>query len=303
MLVVLDNKYQSHWTLGQPTGHLPYNGEVVLAIDPSKTNMAILIGTGEPLTLKDFYNEDWPKSIIHTLEFSGNGRGRESPPEDTTFYCEEIRQFLHSYLDGVKFRYVAVEQAITKKGASASHTTNMVLTEIRGNILNFFLDRFGVKVLEINNWAWKHAILPEGYRGRDQKGSKLYFVRNLPDSPFAHYFEADMTDCICMYLYVLMKFCSQRSIFCSTAEPKLNDYSYSFVPVSLDTSKHYIEFDYNPRFSLAENLNYYANRTNSNFVLVIDWSVPTLEDLYTKCTFTKWSCIDEDRVKVIVCRL
>lgn len=302
MLVVIDNKYHSYWTIGQPTGHLDYHGEVVITFDPSKTNMAILIGTGEPISLDDFRDGKVPRGLLKSFEFSGNDRGKMHPPMDTTLFCEEVRHFLSSYLEGARFRIVAIEQALTKKGASASHITNMVLTEIRANLLNFFLEKFNVRVIEINNWAWKHAILPEGYRGQQQKGSKLYFLRNLPDSPFASYFEADMTDCICIYLYVVMKFCSQRAIFCSTAEPKLNDYVYAYAPMSLDTSQSYIEFTYNPMFSLVENLNYYANRTKSPFVMVLDWEVPTLEDIYTKSVMGKWEDIYSDKVKVIVCQ-
>lgn len=303
MLVVIDNKFRSYWTIGQPTGKLNYHGEIVITFDPSKTNMAILIGTGEPLSLEDFYYEGYPKSILKTIEFSGNDRGKASPPQDTTLFCEEVRHYLASYLEGARFKYVAIEQALTKRGRDTGHVTNMVLTEIRGNLLNFFLETFNVRAIEINNWSWKHAILPEGYRGQQQKGSKLFFTRNLPHSPFSFYYEADMTDCICIYLYVVMKFCSQHVTFCSTAEPKLNEYKYAYVPVSLDTSRHYIEFAFNPKFSLEENMNYYANRTTSNFVLLVDWNVPTLEDLYENCAVAKWESIDDDKVKVIVCRL
>lgn len=301
MLVVFDNKVHTNWTPGTPTGTLPYKGEIVISIDPSKSNFALLIGTGEPLELADFLNNNIPRSIVKTIEFSGNNRKR-GPVMDTTLYCEEIRQFLYSYLKDARIKLVSVEQAITKRGASASHISNMALTEIRSNILNFFLEKFGIRVLEINNWAWKHAILPEGYRGQQQKGSKLWFQRYAPDSHFVSYFESDMTDCICVYLYTVLKFCSQQSLFCSTAEPKLNDYTYSFVPASLDTKRHYTTFQFNPKFSLVENLNYYANRTTSDFTLELTWDVPTLEDLYTKCGFMKWAAINEEKVKVVVCR-
>ena len=93
---------------------------------------------------------------------------------DTTVYCEEVRQFLKQYLVNANIYFVGVEQAITKKGMEHHHS-NMVLTEIRGNILNFFLDQYNVRVTEINNWSWKAGVLPKGYRGKFEKGSKKWF--------------------------------------------------------------------------------------------------------------------------------
>lgn len=181
MLIVENNAKTYTWEYGDAVTPVNYFGEVVIAIDPSKTNMAVFLGTpsGEP---------------ISAIEFSGNNR-RRGPAMDTTQYCFEVRKFLTEYLQNVSVYLVGIEQAITKQG-NKYHHSDMVLKEIRGAILNYFLEEYGVKVIEVNNWSWKFAVLPEGYRGKFDKGSKKFFERNMPQSPFTYYFEADMTDCI-----------------------------------------------------------------------------------------------------------
>lgn len=285
MLVVERNEKFVHWSIGDIVHPMEYGGEVVVVFDPSKTNMAMVVGTPDG-------------TILNTIEFSGNNR-KKGPAMDTTLYCEELRKFLAVYLSKVKLYLVGVEQAITKQGTSYHHS-NMVLTEIRSNILNFFLEEFGMHVVEVNNWSWKYAILPEGFRSKYEKGSKKYFTKYLSDSPYAHYFEADMTDCICIYWYLVKKECSNYTVYCNRYEDSLNDYQYCYVSVTSKITEDMREVTYNPRFDIETNLNYYANRVVGAFFMLVDISSIDISTVYGHSVGFLSTDLESSKVKVVV---
>jgi hypothetical protein len=266
---------------------MEYAGDVVVVFDPSKSNMAMVVGTPDG-------------TILNTIEFSGNNRKR-GPAMDTTIYCEEVRQFLSIYLSKVKLYMVATEQAITKTG-TAYHHSNMVLTEIRGTILSFFLDHFGVRVIEVNNWSWKFAILPEGYRGKFEKGSKKWFQNCMPESPYTYYFEADMTDCICIYWYLIKKHCANYSCYCNQYEKCETDYMYYFLAESNNATSDMREVTYNPRFSVEENLGFYVNRIVGNFFMIVPVEKIDVADMYGKSVGFQLCDTDCVNIKVVARR-
>lgn len=287
MLVVDHNTISVQWHIGDPVRPMEYSGEVVVVFDPSKTNMAMLIGTPD-------------KQILNIIEFSGNNRKR-GPVMDTTLYCQEVRSFLEVYLSKVKLYCVAVEQALTYKGVEY-HTSNMVLTEIRSNILNFFLEHFGLKVHEINNWAWKAGVLPQGYRGKYEKGSKKWFVDAMPDSPFSKYFEADATDVICIYWYVVDTKCQQYTTYCNQYEQCDVEYFYYYTPLSNTFTDNMRSVTYNPRFSIQENLDYYVNRIMGQFYMVIPVEKIEIQDVYKKSVGFTLDDLTAYEVKVVASR-
>lgn len=286
MLIVERNQYTVNWRLGDPVKAMQFAGDVIVVFDPSKTNMAMVIGTPDG-------------TILNTIEFSGNNRGK-GPAMDTTMYCREVRQFLSEYLCNVKLYMVGVEQAITKKGMEHHHS-NMVLTEIRSNILNFFLEVFGIKVIEINNWSWKFSILPEGFRSKYEKGSKKYFQKYLPDSPYTYYFAADMTDCICMYWYLVKTKCTNYSCYCNQYEQCDIEYTYYFLPGSDEFEKSR-EVTCNTRFSVKENLDFYVNRIVGKFYMLVDIDKLPIEEFYGKSVGFTLSDLNNNKVKVVACR-
>lgn len=284
MLVVQENKYAVNWHIGADVKPLMYRGDLVVVIDPSKTNtaMAFATPTGD---------------VLNILEFSGNNR-RRGPVQDTTVFCNELRQYLRQYLVNANLYCVAVEQAITKKGQNY-HRSSMVLTEIRGNILNFFLEVFNIKVLEVNNWAWKSHVLPQGYRSQSEKGSKRYFHDYFPDSDINDYFEADVTDVLCILQYVLDTQCSGYSCVCNRVEPALDSYKYFYT----STSNPYIKgqvVKYNPMFSIKENLDFYANRYLTSFSMDVPVEDVDANDVYGKCIVFNWDNLKDETVKVVV---
>lgn len=287
MLVVYHNEVSVNWRIGDPVPALNHAGEIVVVFDPSKTNMAMLVGTPE-------------KEILEIIEFSGNNRKR-GPVMDTTLYCQEVRSFLEQYLANAKLYIVAVEQALTYKGVQYHHS-NMVLTEIRSNLLNYFLEHFGIKVLEINNWSWKAGVLPEGYRKRDEKGSKRFFRERFPNSPYAYYFEADATDVICIYWYVVDTKCSNYVAYCNMVEPCNVENIHYFAPLEDVPTSNYRVVNFNPRFSLEDNLNFYVNRITGWFQMLVPLEAVSINDVYNHAANFEFKDLDCTDVKLIVRR-
>lgn len=270
MLVVKNNTESFYFNKSMIVQPLDISTEVVIAIDPSKTNMAILIGS--PF-----------EEIYDILEFSGNNRKR-GPAMDTTLYCEEVRSFLSQYLSKVDIYMVGVEAAITKRGMNHHHS-NMVLTEIRANILNFFLERFYIKVEEINNWSWKYAVLPQGYRSQSEKGSKRYMRDYFPTSSLNDYFEADVTDVYCIYKYMCTKLCKGYNFVCNRhEEPNDNTRNFYIYPPTLTSFPGARVVKLNDHFSVTENITYICNRTNyACYTVIPDISVLSLDEMYGHC--------------------
>lgn len=292
MLIVAENQPGFFWHVGNPVVPLKFYGDVIVVFDPSKTNMAMIVAT--------------PKGehLAH-IEFSGNNR-RRGPVDDTSVYCYEVRQFLRQYLSCCKVYLAATEQAITKKGnrkgMAFNHHTNMTLTEIRANIIGFFLETYGLRTLEINNWSWKHAILPEGFRSPFEKGSKKFFVQYYPNHPLSAFFEADMTDCACILQYVVNQYCKGYTIYCSAPEEKLTDYNYTLVRPDFDLPNA-MSVLYNPNYSFELNLNYYANRMLGVFTVLTDVEFLTLDNIYGHSLNGNFNCLDNDKVKAVVNRV
>ena len=135
----------------------------ILTIDPSKTNMAIIVAS--------------PAGDLESIiEISGNNWGNYSKKaDDDTYFCEQVREFLDMYLKNLNIIEIYVEKAITKKGMMHHHS-NMTLTEIRAMILSWGLARLGKKPVEVPNVSWKHGVFPEGMNRQSEKMSKWYLV-------------------------------------------------------------------------------------------------------------------------------
>lgn len=261
------NGYDRSFMQGGDIPHIQYKGDVVVAIDPSKTNCAVVIG-------------DPGGSVITIIEMTGNGWSREKPIP-TTQYCSEIREFLTRILRPMNVVKVGLEQAITKRGMEHHHS-NMVLTEIRAALLAMFWDEYTLRKedVEVNNWSWKHAILPEGYRSMNEKGSKRYFREYLHDNTYEDYHEADVTDCLCIYKYLIRDTARYYKIVCVQSEESSVDMQVVLMPDYAD-EMGYKTFQFNPSFTVKENANYYANRALSSGIAEIPLNSITVDDIYS----------------------
>ena len=268
MIAYIENKDVISYELGfvQNIPVLPYKCDCVVCFDPSKTNMAVLIA--------NLYGD-----VLSTLEFTGNNR-RKGPTEDTTKYCSEVTEFLQYYLKDVNICFVFIEQNIMKKGYEYYQSSN-VLTEIRGALLHFFETTYNIRAKEINNWSWKSHVLPDGYRSRNEKGSKRYIHDYFPDSALNNYFEADMTDVFCMYLYAktLIPASAIPPILCQQKESALGKINVCIVPRDLDMGDSVI-FQYNPNYSLMDNAIYYSNRLRRTGTTIAPVDKLSMEEIY-----------------------
>lgn len=288
MLVVEQNTTFINWHVGTAVNPFQFAGDVVIAFDPSKTNAAMVIMQPDG-------------TILNTLEFSGNNRGR-GPVQDTTEYCREWRAFMREYLKNVNLYCVGVEQTILAKGARSSYHSNQVLNEIRSNLLNFFLEEFGVHVIEVNNWAWKSAILPDGYRSNKEKGSKRFFEEHFANTPYAYYYEADMTDCICLGWYLCKNKCQAYSVYCNRVEKSFSGFTYSYVPTDSEVCSKLQKVSFNPRFTIEDNLAYYSNRILGTFCMEVECERISIDDIYGKAMLFTQKDLHAKTLKVVARR-
>lgn len=254
---------------GKDVPEFPYHGDVVLATDPGKTNMAITIGTPDG-------------TILTILQFRAGGY-----KNDNSEYCHDFKVFLTTYLKDCNVTIFGIEAAISKQGMNF-HRSSMVLTEIRANLIDLAYQLTGRKAFEVNNWSWKYAILPDGMRGQHEKGS----ARFMPDV-YNAYGNADVTDSICIYKYVILKegnpYYTINPI--GTEQPLAKYRVLINSPSKLaDTCRRCI---YNHNLSLDDNLTYAVNRTPEMVVFTVPASTLTLEDIYKHvCSFSTMPAAD-----------
>lgn len=284
MLVVENNIRQynySEMSLVQP---LQYFGDCIVVIDPSKTNMAVLVG-------------DPTGAVLSIVEFSGNNR-RKGPAEDTTMFCLEVRKYLTEFLANCRLIDVGVEQAVGYEGMNY-YRSSLVLTEIRANILEYFTKEYRIKPTEINNWAWKSAVLPSGYRSRSEKGSKRWITDTMPNSPWANYFEADVTDVLCMYWYMLQTR-STYDLVCTKVEQAQVPFGYYFEPCNNYTKLR--EVIYNDRYSVMDNCNFYVNRILSAFCMKLIPNQVPIDLIYGHCDGFTFDDMYGKQVRMVIGR-
>lgn len=255
------------YSAGMTPPSLNYTGDIVVAIDPSKTNMAIVIG-------------DPGGEVISIVEMSGNHWKTPKAAMDTTDFCIDARDFLKQYLSCANLYIAGIEKAITKKGMEHHHS-NMVLTEVRSMLLNFFKLEYGLsdKEVEVNNWSWKRAILPDGYRSTYEKGSVRYFAEYLNDTTYVNYFEDDVTDAMCIYLYLTRNTKNTYTIACNKEERSDKDINIQLMPSHADMLSNR-KFTYNPTYSPAQNAYYFANRSTRAGISKVDIKALSIADIY-----------------------
>ena len=235
---------------------LPVRGDIAIAIDPGKTNMAAVIGN--------------PNGEIYAvLQFSGAGRAT-----DTSDYCQDFKRYLKAFLANTNVYLAGIEAAISKKGMEY-HYSSFTLTEIRGQLIDLFYSLTGHKPQELNNWAWKHYVLPEGYRSQSEKGS----ARFLKDW-YEKYGNADVTDAVCMFMYLTRESRQSYVISCEEREEPIAPYQIAIYPPSFLNVPQFRRFVYNPAFSLQDNAIYYANRSFGVGIAEVSVDELSMEDIY-----------------------
>lgn len=243
------------YTAGDVTPKFGFKGDILVAVDPGKTNMAMTVGT-----------PDGTRLCI--LQFRAPGSGY-----DTSDYCHDFKDFLSHYLGGCNILTFGIESAISKRGMNHHHSS-FVLTEIRANLIDLAYTLTGRRPLEINNWSWKHAILPDGYRSQSEKGSARYY-----SDVYKVYKNADVTDSLCMYDFIVQKYHGSYAIIPDAEESPLCDYDVKILPLGCARGKAR-KFVYSSNLSIEANATYFANRTWELGIAVVNIEDLSIEAFY-----------------------
>lgn len=236
-------KNNGSWTFfhsGDYVEPLGYKEPLLVVSDPSKQNMALLVGSL------------YKVKVIYEL----SGKDYNDRAIDTIDYCIEIREFMNKLLGNCDILEFSQEEAIDKKGLEY-FKSSLVLRDVRAFSIVTALELTGKKPYFINNWTWKVDILPEGYRGQKEKGS-IRYLADYVDPKYSEYTD-DVTDVICMYLHRRKALTKGMKIMCLESEEKKSDYKF-FITDESHISDNMVEFKYHNAFSLSDNLNYFTNR-------------------------------------------
>lgn len=264
------NKKNEWWEQGDYVTPLETEGEIVVVVDPSKSNTAVLVGS--------VYGD-----VYDIIEMSGNDKQFYKTTGDTTVFCLEMYEYLKARLRGSRVISMHAEEALTKKGKKGekfkieNHITNKVLTEVRASFTRLALVLTKVKLDEINNWSWKKAVLPEGYRGQHEKGSVRYWPQV---DPFWYGYSDDVTDVYSIYQYLVRGKFKTMKLECNKAEPEKIKYSMAIVDKTSVNPERFNEFKFNPKFTLIQNAIYYANRKNKAGYAVLTKDSISIENIY-----------------------
>lgn len=241
------------------------NKKIVIGIDSSKSNTAIVVG-------------DSNGNVYHDYELSGAGS-----EVDVYDFCRDMRRELKSLFKGADILKVGIEDIITKKSKGnvgmEIHQSRYKITAVFDNIIFLFDDYFGIMPTRVNNWAWKSTILPEEYRTKDhKKGSKDWFdsIGNRWSGR-----KDDVTDAVCIYYYLLKTNPIKPVYTISETKPaqyKL-DYDFWIFPEDFTMPNEAKEFVIENNDSLEHNLDMIAQSINSEFgyvrvnteMIPIDW--------------------------------
>lgn len=91
-----------------------------------------------------------------------------------------------------------------------------------------------------------------------------------------------MTDCICIFWYLIDKHCSGYSVYCNKAEMTKSKYDVMYVPENFDTGDNTKCYSFNQMFTVQENLNYYLNRVMGRFCIIIPVDYLDIKEIYEK---------------------
>ena len=245
-----------------------YTGKhIVIAIDSSKSNTAMIVGSPTGQILDDY-------------EISGAGA-------DTDVYdlCQVTRDNIRLLFDGAKIVYVGIEDIITKKEKGYNgieiHQSRYKITAVFDNFIFTFMEFFKVRPHLINNNNWKSAILPEEYRRHTHKKGSRDFMRDTGSN--YGYRKDDVTDAICIYRYIIQsnRFEEIRSIV--DLFPCNKEYDYIIVPDSA-TAPGAIKYEVANSGTLDQNMSTVAYHLKPGQLGMFKWPIDqlTIDQIYSE---------------------
>jgi len=256
---------------------LPIRKPVVLAFDPSKSNTGLVVG-------------DLGGTMLYLMQLSGAGSHISNEA-----FCALLRSFLADIFEGATISMFAQEKPILPK---TGYRSMLYLNEIRTNLNNISREHFHIDPIEVPNSIWKSAILPQQFRHRGKpKGSWQWLTQMYPEWSFL---KDDVTDAICIYLYLYKTDLGRRAIYCDTSESCGRKEVLLVEERDLNQGAM-IRFKFNPAFSIDENASYFANRRAGVGFSLIPKNRISIEDLYANtCRLTRDT--DPERIFLLVRR-
>ena len=226
------------------------NKKIIVAIDSSKTNSALVVG-------------DTMGHILDDFEISGGG-GKV----DVFDLCRDTRTQLKNLFRGADILLVGIEDIITKnergyKGIEI-HQSRAKITAVWNNFIFFFDEFFGIMPILVNNWAWKSHVLPEEYRTKNHaKGSKDWF--QSIGNQWADR-KDDVTDAVCIYIYLRQVMNIKPIYEIKEIQPPTHAYEYALYPCTLALSDKMKTFEIANNGTLEHNIGTMSNMLEDNQV-------------------------------------
>lgn len=267
--------------------------ELIVAIDSSKSNSAMAVA-------------DNRGNLIDYIELNGKTDG--TAEEDTLHLCQVERETLKVIFQGAKFKYVGIENIITKRtekkktgnssqdnrqgrNGMTEHESRFKITAVFMSFISFFQDNFNITPELINNWSWKASILPEQFRHKDVHKGSLEYFKSI-NSKYK-YCTDDVTDAICILMYL----CKIHNVKTGVEikEPELSSFKHKVILTckSFKTNRKEELFYVNENLTLEQNINTMSSRIGNDPHCVAVAEIRTAwinwDDLYKYCcgTFSK----------------
>lgn len=226
-----------------------YGGKkIVIAIDSSKSNTAIVVGDTEGHILNDY-------------EISGAG-------SDTDVYdlCRDTRDALRQLFHGADIQLIGIEDIITKKEANYKglevHQSRAKITAVFNNLIFFFDEVFNKMPRFIPNQSWKASVLPEEFRKRThKKGSKDWFDE-LGNRWAGR--KDDVTDAVCIYIFLMKTEEIKVEYSVRETKPAECEYTYGLFPITFKSIESYKKFVIENNDSIEHNMATIAGRLDKN---------------------------------------
>lgn len=220
--------------------HSYYVGKkVIIGIDSSKSNSAVVIGNERGEILDDY-------------EFNGAG-------SDIDVYelCFDIRKALKVILKDAEVVAVGLENIITKKEDGYKgldiHMSRAKITAVFDNFIFYFQEYHNIMPRLINNQEWKSAVLPDEYCKRThKKGSKDYF-----DSIGGRWAgrKDDVTDAVCIFKYLVTGVKVDLDYTLDTPMKSSHNFTVGIFYTDLVLDNTVKRFKYNEKFTVDQLVN------------------------------------------------
>lgn len=245
--------YSTNSTIVPLKSELP----VIVAIDPSKSNLGLVVG-------------DISGHFLGLYEVSGSGK-------DTTKFCLLLMKFLALKLSELDIALFGQEKVIL----GDAYQSMVILNEIRSYVkmtADQYLRIAPSKIIEVNNFAWKSAMLPAEYRKKKYKKGSLAYIKAA--FPYLQSISDDLTDAMCIYQYLKEEYERKNPIYCVRSETCNEKLNVFIVPkASIQEDKVYW-FQFNKSFSLQDNIAFYGNRSTRIGCCQIPIKCLEIDDLY-----------------------